>query len=173
MVTRVVADVTVDTDDVERMLMGVNSFLEPYSLMGFLTETVSPYIRGRAKARFASEGDDASGKWAPLHPVTMEIRARSNLPIAPDHPINRRTGDLEAYITGSPDSVEALGGQGAQLTFPGVGTTDAAMQQKVETAQIGRNKPQTGPRPVLAFGMTDLAYVIGAIGIGIQSAGRR
>lgn len=154
------------------MLMAVNTVLSPLGMMGFLKGVVTPYVRLRAAQRFANEGDDTVGKWAPLQPQTQEIRERLDLPIGPAHPINRRTGELESYITQSDSDVVSAAG-GAQLTYPGNAPTGRAIQQKMETAQKGRSRtPMTVPRPVLGLGITDLAYVIGQLGITIKEAAR-
>lgn len=154
------------------MLTAVNTVLNPLHMMGFLKAKVAPFIRQRAAARFASEGDDATGKWAALMPATQEIRSHLNLPISPTHPINRRTGELETYITQSDSDVFPLGMSGAQLTYPGSAPTGRALSEKLATAQKGRNHPLTTDRPVLGLSMTDLSYVIGALGVEIRTAAR-
>lgn len=166
-------DIDVQEGDVERMLEAVNTFLSPFALMGFLSSTVSPYIRKRAKDRFRTEGDEVSGKWAALRPATQDFRENSNLPISPKHPINRRTDDLFDYVTNSPDAVTALPGIGAQLTYPGKTPTNPWVTEKVKTAQKGKARPKTVPRPVLGVGMNDLVYVVGAIALGIKAVGNR
>lgn len=165
-------DIDVQEQDVERLLNSVNTVLNPISMMGFLSLTVAPFIRRRAEARFAGEGDDVSGKWAPLSPATQEIREGLDLPISGDHPINRRTDDLYTYITKSPDEVMPLGGMGAQLTYPSPSATiNPGIEEKMKTAQQGRRNPHTIPRPVLGLGIGDLTYVVGALGIAVRKAG--
>lgn len=168
-------DISVQEQDVERMLMGVNTFLNPLALMGFLSGAVAPFIRQRAEQRFFSEGDDVSGPWAPLEPATQEIRQQMNVGGA--GPINRRTDDLFDYITQSPDEVTPLGAFGAQLTYPSPNAPQRPYTAiKVQTAQIGKGKQsatgnKTPPRPVLGLGITDLTHVIAALGVGIRKAG--
>lgn len=164
-------DIRVKDRDVERMLTAVNTVISPLGMMGFLKSVATPYVRTRAAQRFASEGDDVSGKWAPLQPATQEIRERLDLPISADHPINRRTGDLEAYITQSDSDVQAFG-MGAQMTYPGKLPGSRALNEKMSTAQTGRAHPSTVKRPVLGLGITDLAYVIGGIAVAIKEAAR-
>jgi hypothetical protein len=171
MARNVGVDVDIEVEDVESMLSALNTFFNPLAMMGFLQASVAPVIRQRARERFLTEGDDVSGAWAPLEPVTQQIRGSSNLPISPDHPINRRTDDLYTYITQSNAEVIPLGSFGAQMTYPGSPPTGPWTAKKVETAQVGRNKPRTVPRPVLGLSMVDLTYVIGALGIGIKKAG--
>lgn len=174
MAQRAVVDLDIDVRerDVDRMLSAVNTMLQPLQLMGFLSATISPYIRTRARDRFRTEGDEVSGPWAPLRQATQDFRAHSNLPIAPSHPINRRTDDLFDYITNSPDAVMALPGVGAQLTYPGNPPTNPWTAEKVKTAQGGKTKPKTVARPVLGLGMNDLVYVVGALTLGIKKVGR-
>lgn len=166
-------DIDVREADVMNMLTAVDSFLSPMALMGFLTTTVSPYIRKRAKDRFRSEGDEVSGKWAALRPATQDFRLHSQLPISPDHPINRRTDDLYDYVTNSPDAVMAIPGVGAQLTYPGRPASNPWTAEKVRTAQGGKANPRTVARPVIGVGINDLTFVIGAITLGIKAIGRR
>jgi hypothetical protein len=171
-VTTTTVTIHVQDADVERMLSAVNTVLSPLHMMGFLKAKVAPFIRQRASARFASEGDDATGKWAALLATTQDIRSHLNLPISPSHPINRRTGELEEYITKSDSDVFPLGMSGAQLTYPGSSPTGRALSEKLSTAQQGRTRPLTTSRPVLGLSMTDLSYVIGALGVEIKAAGR-
>lgn len=166
---RTLVTLDVHPEDVENVLMRLNMALSPVGMMGFLSTTVAPFIRRRASARFAGEGDDVVGKWLPLAESTVDIRSRMNLPIGGEHPINQRTGDLYDYITESPADVQPLP-MGAQLTYPGVAAT-GWLEEKVKTAQTGKTHPATPPRPVLGLGVQDLAFVMGSLGIAIQKAG--
>lgn len=141
---------------VQAMMLRMEAALSPVSVGGFLEATVDPYIQGRAKARFASEGDDVSGKWLPLQEVTQKIRADSGFGAA--HPINVRTGELEQYITGTPGGV-VPNAAGATLTSPGSAPTGELLK-KVQTAQAGQNSPNTAPRPVMGVNATDLSVIL-------------
>ena len=102
---------------VERMLDQLNAAVSPEGLATFLKVKVEPYVQARAKQRFANEGDDVAGMWAPLTPATQQIRAQ--LGYGPTGPINRRTGELENYITQTPGLL-TYDGMGASIIMPGV-----------------------------------------------------
>lgn len=146
-------------DDVESTLARLDTALSPEALAGFLELQVGPYLQRRSKQRFQSEGDDASGKWAPLLPATAAVRAAGPWGVGADHPINKRTGELEEYITGS-SSLSWPHSLGATLQFPGKRAETNSLQEKMNTAQKGRAKPATVPRPVLAVNERDLAFVM-------------
>lgn len=152
-------EINVDRNDLESTLVRLDSALSPEALAGFLQLKVGPYLRRRAKQRFESEGDDASGKWAPLQPSTAAVRAAGPWAVGAEHPINKRTGELEEYITGS-TSESWPHGLGASLRYPGRTSRGKGLSQKVETAQAGRSKPATVPRPVLAVSERDLSFVM-------------
>jgi hypothetical protein len=145
----------IDDKDLNRTLHGLETAHTPQALAKFMTRTVGPYLQERARLRFRNEGDDVSGKWAPLSQTTNAFRESSGFP--PDHPINQRTHRLEQYITGTRAGV-APTTDGAQLTFPAV-PPDGVMAKKVATAQYGKAKPRTPARPVLGINETDIAFV--------------
>ncbi len=141
------------------MLMQLDRSLSGPSLMAWMATHVDPWIRGRAKARFKQEGDDVSGPWAPLKPATQNIR--QNHPQGPfggAHPINKRTGKLEAYITGAPPQIVSHS-LGATYTFPGRAPF-GELKDKVLTAQTGRAVPNTVARPVMGVNEKDLLAVL-------------
>lgn len=149
--------ISIEAESVIAVLRSLDSALSPEGMAAFLGLEVAPYLAERAKRRFADEGDDASGKWAPLLPATQAIRAASpEWPVGPDHPINRRTGELEDWVTGGSFAAmpHALG---ATLRYPGT-PPSGELARKVETAQRGRNR--TVPRPVLSVSEADLVFVV-------------
>lgn len=141
---------------VQAMMLRMETALSPVIIGGFLQSTVDPYIRGRAKSRFANEGDDVSGKWLPLKEVTQKIRADSGYGAA--GPINIRTGELEQYITGTPGGVMP-NVSGATLTSPG-SPPSGELLKKVQTAQVGQKNPNTAPRPVMGVNAADLSVIL-------------
>ena len=156
--------ITGDSKSVERMLMRLDTVLSPVAIAGFLGATVSPYLRGRAQARFTGEGDDVVGAWLPLSEATQEIRESMGYGAA--HPINKRTGELEAYITQSAYSI-MVDPLGAVLTMPGNQPT-GELADKVKTAQQGKRGSKnswgdTDPRPVLGMNSNDTLFVLGAL----------
>jgi hypothetical protein len=144
-------DIKVDTRDTERLLDALERALSGPSLHDWLMTRVDPMIRARAKARFMNEGDDVSGPWEALSPATVRIRQEKGFP--GEHPINKRTGELERYITGR--GTVTTTGDVADLFAPG-GNPQGELVKKIETAQAGRQTPYTNPRKVLGINEADL-----------------
>lgn len=126
--------------------------LQPAALGVFLQGGVTEYLQERARNRFGSEGDDVVGKWAPLKQSTISRRLSAGFPAGP---INKRTGELEQYVTNSP-SLMLFDADSATMVNPSnepqAGT---ALWQKVTTAQAGRQQPNTVARPVLGMNEKD------------------
>lgn len=156
-----------NTQGVERMLEVLDTALNPFAIAEFLGVVVGPYLKERARARFASEGDDVVGKWAPLKDSTITIRESQGYGPGP---INSRTGELEEFITGPGNSVQ-VHPWGATLTFPGTSPI-GEMEEKLRTAQQGKDYPSTVPRPVLGVNEADLVFVLTALATHIEDNGR-
>lgn len=154
---------------VQAMLTRMDTLLSPPAIAGFLGAKVDPYLRGRARSRFRAEGDDVTGAWVPLASATREIRAQMGY--GAEHPINRRTGQLEEYIAGSPNQIN-IHALGATLTLPGQPPV-GEIKSKVETAQKGKSYPRTPARPVLGMNEKDLAYVLTALAFHVKGGGFR
>jgi hypothetical protein len=154
-------DITIDTADLEATLTRMETSLSPVGLSIFLIGGVLPWVKERAEMRFASEGDEVSGRWAPLETSTQEFRANGPWGVGSSHPINRRSGDLEEYITKSNSSI-VTGGDSAIMYYPDTAPT-GPLKEKVETAQGGKAKPKTPARPVLGLGANDLLYTMEAL----------
>lgn len=159
-------DVDIHSREVEALLMRMNTALSPFAIAQFLGGPVEEYVRRRAEQRFANEGDDVVGKWAPLKPATQMIRAQEGY--GADGPINRRTDELINYIVGSPGRTQPHG-LGATLTYPG-NPPGASVSEKMRTAQSGKAYPNTVPRPVLGLGETDLVEVLTMLSIYVGKA---
>lgn len=160
-----------DRHGVQQMLEVVDTALSPIGLAAFLYGVVGPWVQERAQERFTSEGDDVSGKWAPLKDVTVKIRESAPLNMEDgSHPINKRTGELEEYITqGGVDVVSAPGA--AVLKFPGKEVKTKSLREKLKTAQQGRTSPSTVARPVLGLNERDLAYTVTMLAFHVQGEG--
>ncbi len=154
-------DITIDTHDLEATLSRMETSLNPVGLSIFLIGGVLPWVKERAEMRFASEGDEVSGRWAPLETSTQEFRSNGPWGVGPSHPINRRSGDLEEYITKSNSSI-VTGADSAIMYYPDTAPT-GPLKEKVETAQGGKAKPKTPARPVLGLGANDLLYTMEAL----------
>ena len=159
-----------DRHGVQHMLNSIDSALSPVGLAAFLHGDVGPWVKQRAADRFRDEGDDVTGKWAPLAASTVEFRENAGFEGA--HPINKRTGELEAYITqGNVDVVAAPGV--ATMRYPSKsGTVSKALRQKLKTAQQGRDTPRTVARPVLGLNERDLAHVLTMLGFFVKAKAR-
>lgn len=154
------------------MLLRLDMALAPPSLGTFLASKVHPILQVRAQNRFREEGDDVSGKWLALSPYTENIRRSMGYGAA--HPINRRTGRLENYITNSPSNIQVTAA-GARLRFPGTAPT-GELFEKVETAQVGiqggkRSQGAVPARPVLGVNERDLELILVALATHIQTGG--
>lgn len=153
-------DIQVDQRSVYELLDRMDTGFSATAWAGFLVSTVGPYLAERAEMRFAKEGDDVSGKWAPLKESTKALRLEQGFP---EGPINHRTGEMERYITGGFGAAIPLGPV-ALLTFPNPASPmNAELQEKVKTAQTGKTKPSTVPRPVLGLNATDAMFVVAAM----------
>lgn len=159
----------IESDSLLEMLTRLETAHTPEALAMFMAASVGPYLRERARRRFAQEGDDASGPWAPLSETTRQFR--ESMGYAPDHPINRRTDALYNYITGTQAGAAPTSDGGALLTFPG-NPPSGETERKFKTAQYGRANPRTVPRPVLAVNEADAAFVTTALQDYIVAAAR-
>lgn len=165
----VALEVLVEAESVEVVLARLDAAVSPEGLYYFLAGEVAPWIKSRAEKRFASEGDDVSGKWEELAPSTQDRRMNGDWPVGPAHPINVRTGELRDYIVGS-DPLIVASEVVSTLTYPGNEPRTRSLTEKMTTAQVGRTTPRTSPRPVIGISETDLAYVMGALATHIRGA---
>jgi len=152
---------------VEEMLDHIDSAMSPIGMQLFLSGRIAPWLRERAEARFANEGDDAVGKWQALSETTQVWRTHHGF--GASHPINRRTGALEDYITGSPSGVTSPTVGTTVLTYPEDPPGDPILSKKVRTAQRGWDQPNTPARPVLGMSEQDLVYTLTQLALHIQS----
>lgn len=150
-------EMDIDASDVLRTIDTLDRRLET-EVGNWMRDDLHDHLVARARDRFAGEGDDASGPWAPLQPATEAIRARKGF--SPAHPINVRTHDLENFITGNAGSVI---GAGTWIYQWPNDPPDAELHDKLQTAQIGRVNPRTVSRPVLALGVTDYNDILDSL----------
>lgn len=155
--------VKVDTRNAEELLLRVNTALNPTALSEFLIGDVGPWLQERGRQRFAQEGDDVSGKWAPLQDSTQRIREAGQQAgfwtVGPEHPINKRTGELEDYITHGVGTTIPWS-SGSSLVFPDPSPMPKDLRAKLKTAQRGSPNPRTVARPVLGLNEQDLQVVL-------------
>lgn len=161
-------DVQSNVDEVMLLLEAATS---PLGLQPWMQGFVVNYLQAEIKERFQSEGDRASGKWAPLEDATENIRQA--LGFSPAHPINIRTGQLHKFVTTSSDTV--VMGDSVVTQVPG-DSGDSVLEKKLETAQKGsRSNPfpgarNTPARPVLALDTDDAAAVLTSLQLHIVHA---
>ncbi len=143
----------IDLDDrrIAAQIAQLRHRLSNDGLEEFLEDLADPYLKDRVSSRFASEGDDAVNQWLPLDPTT--VRIRQALGYGGAHPINVRTRDMINYLMHSGPETGSVP-DGMELTFPARGAP-TPIQEKIETAQMGKPFPNTPPRPVVALSQTD------------------
>lgn len=150
-------DVTINNVDVLSLLRAVDAALSPVGLYAFMQGPVEMYMESRIEDRFMSEGDDVTGKWAPLAAATQAIRSSQGY--GASGPINVRTGQLKDAVLLN-DVVSIPGG--AQMTIP-ASPPQGELAEKLEHAQNGgisqAGKPYPA-RPVLGLNWNDTAAVI-------------
>lgn len=159
-----------DATGVERMLLALDTALNPVAIAGFLGAVVDPYIRETAEERFRSEGDQASGQWAPLAQATQDIRAQMGYGAA--HPINRREGELEEYVTQTTGNVR-IHPFGASIMYP-PNYPGGELGDKLTHAQRGGVSASGKPfpaRPVYALGTQDLTFILIALANHVKAVG--
>lgn len=127
------------------------------STSAYLSTVMYDHLQGRTIRRFRNEGDEAvGGPWQPLNDYTVAIRQSQGY--GGDGPINRRTGKMEAFITGSGPGVRSTA-EAASLFFP-ENLPSGEMKRKIERAQRGSRFPATPPRPVLAVDWSDMVFFL-------------
>lgn len=151
---RVNVGYSVDVSDAQRALTQLEHNLSFGSMSGFLYRTAAPWLQARAQARFAAEGDELTGRWSPLRKATLIIRAKHGFPTSP---INVRTGQMKAFVTGSFGDVSMRGDE-TMLTWPRE-SFGGVLERKLMTAQRGRKSPNTTDRPVIAVGEADSIHL--------------
>ena len=155
---------------VQRMLEAVDTALNPVAISGFLSEVIDPYLRKEARSRFNTEGDNASGKWAPLADSTQAIR--DSMGYGASHPINRREDELYNYVVNTPGGVQT-NPLGATLMFP-KNYPGGDLGEKLSAAQtggVGGSGRSFPARKVYALGQDDLYFVLLALASHIERVG--
>lgn len=157
-----------DARDAEMRLAGMHRAFDSERLAAWLVAGVDPLLRERTEERFASEGDEISGKWESLKPYTVRERESKGFP--GEHPINVRTGALKRHLLDTPPRF-AIHSLGATLWSPG-DDGNAKTANKVRIAQQGGTTPEGHvvlARPVLGIGVRDLEAVLVALAIHIAA----
>lgn len=138
--------------------------LSAAGLETFMQHTVVPWLQARAVQRFASEGDDAVGKWTPLRRATELFRARQGFP--PAHPINIRTHQMRDFIVNADGTIS--GGPGyASVNWPGGQGRGKKIAEKIRAAQ--GLTAGTVARPVLGLSITDDIFISSQLLVHLMS----
>lgn len=162
--------VTVEDADVELALAVLAEAVQPVMTATFLSAEVRPYLQDQAQENFDEERSVLGG-WKPLAPYTVDLR--ESMGYGAEGPINRRTGELEQFVTaGSVDPPRILT-EASELTFPG--PAGGELEHKLEMAQKGGPNPTPGfrptpPRPVADLDEGDVAAVLVALSTWITVA---
>lgn len=162
-------DLIGNTSQVERMLVFLESRMTTASLMRFLEVRIKPYLKERVDKRFKNEGDDVSGKWAPLAVPTRNIREWGNpqlWDVGPDHPINQRTHEMYNYLVNGTWQTMPIGATGVVLTSPKDQQNKREMRDKLRRAQRGDTR--TPARPVLGLNEADLTFFLAQLAFHIR-----
>lgn len=131
----------------------------PPALAYFMHTRALNWLQRRARDRFATEGDDASGGWQLLTDATVNIReAKGFVPIR----INRRTSELHNWVVNAEGAVVTSPSL-TQLTWPGP-AGGGELEEKMRTAQQGKSDPRTPARPVVAVNEVDLMSILTLLG---------
>lgn len=159
---------TSEPESVLGAVRGIENALSAGSLEAWLSGEANSYIARRAADRFTKEGDDVVGQWQQLAPATVDIRQSQGFGGA--HPINKRTGELEAFITQS-DGRMSLTGTGVELVTPG-DAPDGELALKLSMAQSGGTSKWGNPvpkRPVLGINTTDAMTLTELLGVHLEA----
>lgn len=158
-------DIRVSEREVDAAIRALEISTSPPALALFMNTRVRDWLQGRARERFALEGDDASGEWADLAESTYRIREHEGyVPIR----INDRTSALKNWVTSAPGVTTATPSV-TWMEFPGPAPTPE-LEKKREVAQRGKVEPYTHERPILATNEADLAAVLALLGSFVLTA---
>lgn len=144
-----------DDTSVDALLKKISAAFSATRSAEFLAGPADEWFRKRVSDRFAAEGDDATGGWAPLaQPATGDYRERGGY--GREHPINVRTGELRRWME-TEGIVTTASETAAVLSLPGPQPSQVGAL-KFQHAQLGGDSYPA--RPVLAFNATDFEGVV-------------
>lgn len=164
-------DYDVDIDDVIFSQLREMEFVLSSEFMAWwLGVEVTQYLQHRADTRFRREGKQAGETpWKPLAEQTREERRL--LGFGGAHPINKRTGEMEEWVTTADSRVSGASGD-MLLEWPG-NMPEGELFTKIETAQKGRKKSNsyTPARPVIRFSEIDFAHLMSQLALQMKPGG--
>lgn len=164
MIQGISVETEVDAREVWLLLERANHALSWVNIGQAVRGPVVQYLQERVEDRFAQQGDDASGKWAPLTEATQRIRASKGY--TPAGPINIRTGEMYNWLlNANGELVGGVVGEGGDLLLMWPGDYPSGeLGDKLAHAQEGDPDTRTVPRPVVAADGTDMATVLTILG---------
>lgn len=155
---------TVDISSADMALSTLLRGVSDASMTAYLETAAKNWFITRAEGRFASSGDSASGKWAPLSENTVDIR--KNLGFTPGTgagEINVRTGSLREWLT-NPETMTVPDALGVSMAWPGPEPDEGT---RIKLSQAAGH--ERGPaRPVIAYDAADLSYLLTTLAGWIQ-----
>lgn len=153
-------DVDVDATSVLLMLSRANEGVSMAHIAQAFDDDgpVVEMLHRQVAERFADEGDNASGKWAPLSPATLDIKERLGYG---GNPANVRTGRMREWLLNDGGDLDMMG-DGMFFTYPG--DVPGGMADRFETAQFGSAETGAPPRPVIAADGDDLMSIMEIVG---------
>lgn len=163
--------IDVQSAQVDSMIHRAMQAVSGPSLHAFLETMASEYFTEEIIDRFAYEGDDKSGDWAPLKESTERIRQALGYPGA--NPVNERTQELLEFVAFHRGF--AQGPNFAQMDVPGEAPSQS-IEAKLRTAQQGTSinplfpGAYTPPRPVLATDEGDMANLLRLLQLWVMQA---
>lgn len=161
-------ELTFNSRDVDLAIDKMLIALSLEGLSAFLGGVMGPYLQKRASDRFKEERDPEGKKWAPLAEPTVAIREAGPWPVGGEHPINRRSGELEEWVTNG-NYVPYGHNLGASMRYPSK-PPSGTLKDKVQTAQQGTDSPRTPPRPVIGVNEEDMMFFVAAFATTIEEA---
>lgn len=153
---------TVDDSAVEAYLDKLTDVISTASITEWLDVSVETYLHDRASKRFAAEGDDVTGSWAPLSPYTIADRLAQGYN---EGPILHRTGALENFVTNSQGEIVS-DEVSVTLTTPGP-AEDAGLALKFAVHQTGSSKMRIPARPMLGINEQDVETILESLTLHI------
>ncbi len=156
---------TAEDEGTNRVLSAVERAISSASLAFWMETAAKTHIQERARARFASEGDNVSGPWQALAPATIADRIAQQYPPGP---ILHRTGALEDYIVNNP-GVMLVDPEAVVFETPAP-SSDPELAAKYLTHQAGSPSRRIPARPMVGLGVEDAATLLYSLTEGIEIA---
>lgn len=148
--------IKITKNNVDDVINNLNIRMSEGFLFGLLSGT-HHYLKSRARAMFKGEQGPDGSKWEPLAPATVSWR--ESLGYSGEHPINRRTGYLEASVTTANAASSIVGtSDHMQMFFPSKEPPNGQLEIEYMQAAGRLNGPA---RPFIGMSEKDVAWILG------------